>query len=80
MDNKTEWLDAAGSYNMDGVTYAFNIVASSPEDAERRLQAIKGNGRIDGWPCFGMKANHATLPLVALWLWVKKTLYVWRRK
>lgn len=36
------------SFNMDGHEYADEIKAESFEDADRRLAAIKSNGRIDG--------------------------------
>jgi hypothetical protein len=37
------------------------------KDAERRMRAIRLNGRVAGWPCYSHSTNTLTLPFVAAW-------------
>ena len=42
-------------YRFRGHTYSIDIIATSWEEAEQRLQCIAGNGRIIGGPAFTIK-------------------------
>jgi hypothetical protein len=65
-----EWKDAALEYEMDGKRYGFNISATSIEDAEARLRAIRMTGKVNGWPCYSVKMAsalaHMALPFAPL--------------
>jgi hypothetical protein len=54
-------------FEMDGKSYVFIMPAESWDDAERRLRAIRLNGRVAGWPCYSHSTNTLTLPFVAAW-------------
>jgi hypothetical protein len=54
-------------FEMDGESYAFIMPAESWDDAERRMRAIRLNGRVAGWPCYSHSTNTLTLPFVAAW-------------
>lgn len=66
----SEWKDAALEYEMDGKRYAFNIRATSIDDAEARLRAIRMTGKVNGWPCYSVKlprpVAYAALPFAPL--------------
>lgn len=47
-DKMSEFKTFLASYGIDGHQFGFEIQATSFEDAQRRLDAIKAWGRIDG--------------------------------
>lgn len=57
-------------FEMDGKQFGFNMPATSWDDAERRLQAIRLNGRVTGFPCYSVRMPgplmYLALPLLPL--------------
>lgn len=65
-----EYKNCLASFTFEGERYCFYFPASSLEDAERKMRAIRMTGLVDGWPCYTYRANAFTMPLVAVWCWL----------
>jgi hypothetical protein len=64
----SEHPQAMVHFTMDGELYGFNMPATSFEDAERRLAAVRMTGKVVGWPCYSYRTNALTLPFVTVWV------------